>query len=379
MCARLIAKLLLLLTVVSVVAQAQIVLTDDAYTSSQNANKNFGSTNTLTVSSLSNTYVNFSTANLGSSITGSNVSSAILILYADAVVASGTMDVYQVSAPWSEGTITFNTAPALGTKVLSGVSVTKTGFLSLDLTSTVQAWLNGTQANNGIALVPRSGSTISVSFDSKENTVTSHFAQLTLVLVSVGPQGPQGIPGQQGPQGQQGPTGAQGPTGLQGPAGAQGPQGTQGPQGSQGPSGPAGPQGPAGFSDLYFTADTNGIVPITANLDPGNTVATLILPAGNYHLIGNAAVQLDQNSVGGETVCAIYQDGVYIGDSSYATVSPSAWPIGSLGKHFVQGFAIVGSSGSTFTLSCWWPFSASTGQSYPYGLFATRIDSFHVQ
>jgi hypothetical protein len=55
-------------------------------------------------------------------------------------------------------------------------------YLSLDVTSTVQAWLNGTLTNNGIALVPSSGSKI-------------HTARLPLVLVSAGPQGPQGAQG----------------------------------------------------------------------------------------------------------------------------------------------------------------------------------------
>jgi hypothetical protein len=40
--------------------------------------------------------------------------------------------------------------------------------LQLGLSSTVQSWLNGTLANNGIALVPTSGSNISVSFIAKK-------------------------------------------------------------------------------------------------------------------------------------------------------------------------------------------------------------------
>jgi hypothetical protein len=159
------------------------------------------------------------------------VSKATLILYTDYVLTAGTMDVYQVSGSWSEGKITYNSAPALGTKLFSAVSVTSTGYLSLDLTSTVQAWLNRTLTNNGIALVPSSGSAISVSLDSKENILTSHTAQLALVLVSAGPQGPQGVQGSPGPQGPQGTTGAQGPIGF---TGATGPQGPAGPAGTNG-------------------------------------------------------------------------------------------------------------------------------------------------
>jgi hypothetical protein len=219
MSARTLVSLLLLLTAFSALAQAQVVLTDDANTSSLYPTTNFGNSIALIVGSGSNTYLKFSTANLGSGVTGSNVSKATLILYTDYVLTSGTMDVYQVNGSWSEGKITYNNAPALGTKLFSAVSVTSTGYLSVDLTSSVQAWLNGTLTNNGVALVPSSGSAISVSFDSKENILTSHTAQLPLVLVSAGPQGPQGPQGIQGPAG---PTGATGPQGPVGPAGTNG-------------------------------------------------------------------------------------------------------------------------------------------------------------
>jgi Collagen triple helix repeat (20 copies) len=232
--------MLLLLAVFSTLAQAQVVVTDDANTWSFSPKSNYGSSIALIVCSGSNTYLKFSFANLGSGVTSSNVSKATLVLYTDFVLTSGTMDVYQVSGSWSEGSITWNTAPALGTKLFSAVSVSKTGFLSLDLTPTVQAWLNGTLANNGIALVPSTGSAISVSFDSKENILTSHVAQLPLVLVSAGAQGPQGP---------QGPAGPQGTVGSQGPTGAQGPQGVMGLTGA---TGPIGPQGPAGTNGKGF-------------------------------------------------------------------------------------------------------------------------------
>jgi hypothetical protein len=235
-----IKRLVLLVAVFSAFARAQVVVTDDANTSSFYAKTNFGSSIALIVCTGSNSYLKFNLANLGPGITSSNVSKATLVLYVDYVLTPGTMDVYQVSGSWSEGSITYNTAPALGTKLFSAVSVSKTGFLSLDLTSTVQAWLAGTQTNNGIALMPSSGSAISASFDSKENILTSHVADLTLVLVSagsVGPQGPQGVQGPQGAVGPQGSTGATGPAGSNGAAGPIGPMGIVGPQGSAGTNG----------------------------------------------------------------------------------------------------------------------------------------------
>ena len=246
---RLVVLAVLAVSLVSVSTLAQVVITDDANTSSFFAKTNFGSSIALIVCSGSNTYVKFSFANLGPGITRSNVSKATLILYVDYVLTSGTMDVYQVNGSWTEGKITYNNAPALGTKLFSAVSVTSPGYLSLDLTSTVEAWLNGTLANNGVALVPSSGSSIAVSFDSKENILTSHTAQLPLVLVSAGPQGAQGPAGPQGPQGT---TGAQGPVGPSGAAGATGSQGPQGVMGLTGATGSQGPVGPAGANGTGF-------------------------------------------------------------------------------------------------------------------------------
>jgi hypothetical protein len=191
-----------------------VVVTDDPNTSSLSPTKNFVGSIALIVCSGSNTYIKFSLANLGSAVTGSNVSKATLILYTDFVLTPGTTDLYQVGGSWSEGKITWNNAPALGTQLFSAVSVTSPGYLSLDVTSTVQGWLNGTLANNGIALVPSSGSKLSVSFDSKENILTSNTAQLPLVLVSAGPQGPQGPQGATGAPGLPGAIGPQGPAGI---------------------------------------------------------------------------------------------------------------------------------------------------------------------
>jgi hypothetical protein len=237
-----------LLALLTTLAYGQAVVTDDANTSSFYPTKNFGSSIALIVCSGSHTYIKFSLANLGP-VTGTNVSTATLILYTDFVLTSGTMDVYQVSGSWSEGKISYNNSPALGTKLFSAVSVTNPGYLSLDMTSTVQAWLNGTLANNGIALVPSTGSSISVSFDSKENVLTSHTAQLPLVLVSAGLAGQQGPQGVQGPQGMAGPQGPQGPQGSAGPAG---PAGQQGIQGMMGLTGLTGATGPAGANGTGF-------------------------------------------------------------------------------------------------------------------------------
>lgn len=302
----------LLLLSASVLIYGQAVVTDDANTSSLFSKTNFGNSIALIVCSGSNTYIKFSFSDLGSGVNGSNISKATLVLYVDAVLASGTMDVYQVNGAWSEGALTWNNAPVLGTKLFSAVSVSSMGYLQLDLTSTAQAWLNGSLANNGIALVPTPGSPISVSFDSKENLLTSHTAQLPMILVSAGPQGSQGVQGPQGPQGAPGAQGPPGTPGATGPQGSQGPQGlpgatgTPGAPGSQGPQGAQGPPGPSGSPQFYVQACT----PSTTTYDCAcNTGDIAVSGGGNAYVGGGNALRETDPTPGNQnawrTTCSV--------------------------------------------------------------------------
>jgi hypothetical protein len=137
-------------------------------------------------------------------------------------------DVYGINSPRSDGTITYNNVPALGARMLTGIPITKTGFVVLDITRLVQNWVDGKSSNNGISLVANPANPGFISFDSKESFLTSHSAELDVALVSAGAQGPQGPAG---------------------PQGVQGPPGPAGPAGAQGAAGPTGPQGPAGLRE----------------------------------------------------------------------------------------------------------------------------------
>jgi hypothetical protein len=222
---------LLLCAICVPLALAQIPVTDDTFTSSLAPTTNYGSRVALVVQSASasgsillvepggsnaHAYIRFDLSALPPNLAASNVSKADLRLYVDYVASPGTFDVYLVGGPWAEATLTANNAEAAvpTTLIASGVPVTTAlKYLDIDITDAVTAWLTGT-ANNGIVLVPSSGSNIFVALDSKENPLTGHDPQLSVTVVSMGPQGPQG---------------------PQGPAGAMGPQGPQGPQGPAGP------------------------------------------------------------------------------------------------------------------------------------------------
>ena len=92
-------------------ASAQSVLTDDSFISSATTKVNYGSSIALVVTSGSNSYLKFSLANLPPGTAGSNIAGASAVLFVDAVLKSGTMDVYALNSPWSENSLTYNTAP----------------------------------------------------------------------------------------------------------------------------------------------------------------------------------------------------------------------------------------------------------------------------
>jgi hypothetical protein len=170
-------------TLLATTSQAQITPSQDAYTSSADPAANFGANVLLDVDGASQiAYIQF---NLASVPSGARVRQATLKLYVNGVTTAGSFNVDYVSGTWSESTITSSFAPALGGVIASGVPITtadKNQYILINVTPAVQAWLDGSQANDGIALV--ANSTFNVSFDSKENTTTSHPPELDIVFAS---------------------------------------------------------------------------------------------------------------------------------------------------------------------------------------------------
>ena len=262
---RMLPILFSLLMLMCVRAQAQSALTDDADSQggstpnlSLSCGRHSDSSPDLTADNswlaCSNVYLKFKlSSTLPAGTPGASIAKATIKLYLGAVRASGKVAVYQLASDWSERTIG-DSQPVLGELLQIGISVSsdqKEDFLVLDVTPAVQQWLGtdgsgtGGAPNYGVALVSRDGANL--TFDSKENSQTSHEPQLNIQLSSaVGPQGPKGDQGAAGPVGPQGQTGPQGPQGDVGPAGPQGPKGEQGNPGPAGPQGATGPQGTTG-------------------------------------------------------------------------------------------------------------------------------------
>jgi len=165
-------------------AYGQITPTDDSYTNTGAATTNFGAAALLDVDAASQiAYIRF---NLASIPAGARVSQATLKLYVNSITTVGTFNVDYVNGAWNENTIDASNAPPLGTAIVSGVSVTPADvnqYILINITLAVQAWLNGSQTNDGIALV--ANTTFNATFDSKENTGTSHPPELDVVFEAV--------------------------------------------------------------------------------------------------------------------------------------------------------------------------------------------------
>jgi hypothetical protein len=176
--------LLVLCVFSSVMVYAQITPSADAYTNTADPTTNYGAATLLYVNGATEvTYIQF---NLASIPPETLISHATLKLYVNAVPTAGSFNVGYVNGSWTESTITANLAPALGTTIASNVALTsasKNQYILIDVTPAVQAWVGGTIANEGIALV--ANGTFNANFDSKENTGTSHPAELDVEFSAI--------------------------------------------------------------------------------------------------------------------------------------------------------------------------------------------------
>jgi hypothetical protein len=242
-------------------------------------------------------------------VPAANVQKAVLWLFIDRVTVAGSIDAYDVTTNWMENSVTWSAAPVPGAN-LGTIAVAGAGqWVALDITPEVQAWLTTPALNHGLELVAFTARNTAVSLDSKENTATSHPAQLQIVLSGpagatgplgpagptgatgpVGPTGPSGAAGVTGPQGATGVAGPTGATGLLGPTGANGVTGTTGPQGSTGPAGATGVTGPQGAT---------GATGMGATGPAGATGATG--PAGTAGIFGSNNLLTGQGNQTGAT------------------------------------------------------------------------------
>lgn len=95
----------------------------------------------------------------------------------DCPPSSHTIDVHRMTSPWSEGSVTWQTAPGdirYDTSVLASATLAAgapAGWLSWNVTSTAQGWASGSVANDGLLLQhnPEALGTGTPTFESSED------------------------------------------------------------------------------------------------------------------------------------------------------------------------------------------------------------------
>ncbi len=168
----------------AVLTFGQITPSDDAYTLTTTPKRNYGGSGSLQLESGKATvFLRFDLSSIPSTYTSSNIAKATLKLYANSVTKPGNFNVNYVLGSWSEKTITAQKAPAIGTTIASGLTVTagsKDSYISVDVTTALCAWLDRSQDNDGIALV--ANHPLKMDFASKEYDSASHSPELGIVF-----------------------------------------------------------------------------------------------------------------------------------------------------------------------------------------------------
>src|SRR3954470_24936934 len=124
----------------------------DTHVNSARPTANSGTISNLNVGGGYTSLLQFDMRTLAAGTTSSQISRAVLRLYCNRADTPGLVSVQPVSVGWGEYSVTYATLPTLNaaTQVLS---VNQAGaYVSVDVTALVQGWINGSTANNGLAL-----------------------------------------------------------------------------------------------------------------------------------------------------------------------------------------------------------------------------------
>src|SRR5690606_25453426 len=142
-----------------------LAVTADTFTRGSSPGSNHGSQSFMRVNASGDkvSYAAFDVSSLGSPVT-----SAVLRLFVQDVLSSGTVQVHALQGPWSEATVTHNTRPPSGAVLAAhAVGTAAEGTtIEIDITSIVQGWQASPATAHGIALTAAGG--LHVLFDTRE-------------------------------------------------------------------------------------------------------------------------------------------------------------------------------------------------------------------
>jgi trimeric autotransporter adhesin len=220
----------------------------DSYVATSAPTVNYGIATSLKVNANNKTLLRFNSSTLPSAVVSTDIYKATLVFH-NQVTTGGAVQIRTLSGAWTETGVSYNTLPGVGVVAANNVLVNNlANYTTVDITNLIKNWLLAPSTNFGLLIEPDAlYPSTDVTFDSQENTLTSHAAYIEVVLRGqTGAKGDRGLTGSQGLQGLRGLTGPQGPMGLPGPRGFTGLQGIQGLRGLTGATGSRGPMGVPG-------------------------------------------------------------------------------------------------------------------------------------
>ncbi len=132
----------------------QPVLVGDSQISSAAATTKYGANATMNISPGNSVLMQFNLADmLPAGTTAAQVLKARLIVFTDGVTTGGTVNLYQVTSTWSEGTVTYATKPTIAGAAAASISIgANTTFHDFNATTLVQNWITTPANNFGVEL-----------------------------------------------------------------------------------------------------------------------------------------------------------------------------------------------------------------------------------
>ncbi len=150
----------------------------------------FGSSTGLMVGTLSNTGVLHARIRFSGIPAGATIQSATLRLYRTMGSGSHTLAVQSASRSWQESTLTWNTNGSTNrytTPKSTYVMSNQTGYVSVDVTSHVQEWANGSRSNYGFHLSTDGTIGENHTFASRESATSSYRPKLEVTYSPLPP------------------------------------------------------------------------------------------------------------------------------------------------------------------------------------------------
>ncbi|MFI3184754.1 MAG: DNRLRE domain-containing protein, partial [Methylococcaceae bacterium] len=151
----------------------------------------------MSVSTSVKAIIQFDLSALPSGVQASDIEKATLIFYVSSLSRAGKLTVSQITTPWTESALSYNTNLLFsGDPLLTPVIANSSSFVSVDITPLISGWVDDPLTNNGLILTPAPTYNTGLGIATKESSGRSAYIDVILkVLIfnyKIGDTGPGG-------------------------------------------------------------------------------------------------------------------------------------------------------------------------------------------